>query len=585
VARGVVWGTGPNPTLANNFTVDGAGLGSFTSALSDLPASTAFFVRAYATNSAGTAYGGAYQITTSVATVAGVTTDQVNGVTVNAATATGTVSHQGGATVTERGFCWSTSPDPTLQNNQGFVTAGSGLGGFAGNLGGLTGNTTYYVRAFGTNSAGTQYGSQLQFTTSPVPPVVSTAVVSNIGALTAMCGGNVSATGGLAVTQYGVCWSTSPNPSTADNITFDGIGTGNFSSSLLGLQPSTTYYVRAYAVNGAGTAYGNQVQFTTTNGIPQVSTTAVSAITAATVVTGGIISTDGGDPITTRGVCWSTSPNPTTANNSTSDGSGLGVYASNISGLISGNTYYVRSYAVNGAGTAYGNQVQFTAMGEYLNPNLTYGSVTDQNGITYATIVIGTQEWMAENLRTTTYANGDTIPNVTEDNQWGNEQGTPTTGAWAHYGNNSSSEYPYGKLYNGYAAADPRNVCPTNWHVPTDAEWNTLIGYLDPGHNPGAENAVQSSTAGGMMKSTGTQYWLTPNTGATDVSGFSAVPSGGRDGFTGDFQGLGGGELWWTASETDMFNAWRRGLDNTSEVIFRGSTYKRYGLSVRCLRD
>ncbi len=572
VARGAVWGTGPNPTLANNFTVDGAGLGSFTSALSDLPASTALFVRAYATNSAGTAYGGAYQITTSAATVAGVTTDQLNGVTVNAATATGIVSHQGGATVTERGFCWSTSPNPTLQSNQGIVTAGSGLGGFVGNLGGLTGNTTYYVRAYATNSVGTQYGSQLQFTTSPVPPTVSTVSVSGIQVSSANSGGNVSSTGGAAVTQRGVCWSIAPNPTIADNNTNDGGGTGPFTSNIQGLQIGTTYYVRAYATNIAGIAYGNQVQFTTLSGIPILTTTVVHAIMDSAALTGGLISSDGGNTITARGVCWSTTPNPTTANNTTVDGSGLGSYTSILTGLIPGTTYYVRAYATNSTGTAYGNDEQFTARGggsgAYLNPNLIYGSVTDQDGNIYATILIGAQEWMAENLRSITYANGETIPNVTDNTAWSQM----TIGAWALFNNDIQYGIPFGNLYNWYAVVDPRNVCPSGWHVPTAAEWTVLHDYLG-----------SQSLAGGKMKSAGTNYWQAPNIGATNESGFSGLPGGVRSQST--FFDFGTTGRWWSATEVPPNVAWQTALFSPLAETGGSSYSKTWGLSVRCIRD
>jgi len=137
--------------------------------------------------------------------------------------------------------------------------------------------------------------------------------------------------------------------------------------------------------------------------------------------------------------------------------------------------------------------------------------VTDIDGNEYATIQIGTQVWMAENLRTTKYCNGDPIPNVTDSLQWVNL----ATGAWAHNNNYSQYENLYGKLYNWYAVDDSRNICPCNWHVPTDAEWTTLIDYL------GGEGV-----AGGKMKSTGTQYWLSPNTDATNESGFSGLPGG-----------------------------------------------------------
>jgi uncharacterized protein (TIGR02145 family) len=305
-----------------------------------------------------------------------------------------------------------------------------------------------------------------------------------------------------------------------------------------------------------------------------LNTLPIGNVSASGAVSGGNITSDGGTPVTQRGVCWSTSQNPTTANNSTSDGGGVGNYASNLTGLQAGTTYYVRAYATNSAGTAYGDQLQFTAAGgggsDYLNPNLTYGSITDQNGNTYATIVIGTQEWMAENLRTAIYANGDPISNVTDAGQWVGL----ATGAWIHYNNDSQYESPYGKLYNWYTVADPRNVCPAGWHVPTDAEWTVLSDYLGG-----------QSVAGGQMKSTSTQYWQAPNTGATNDSGFSGLPGGERIFYDGNFNNLGDYGSWWSASEESADVAWPRYLDNTSAGIYRDNSDKRYGFSVRCVRD
>ncbi len=192
-------------------------------------------------------------------------------------------------------------------------------------------------------------------------------------------------------------------------------------------------------------------------------------------------------------------------------------------------------------------------------------------GYTYPSVVLGNgQEWMAENLRTTKYRNGDPIPNVTGNHAWQQL----TTGAWAHYENNASYENPYGKLYNWYAAADPRNVCPTGWHVPTDAEWTVLTDYL------GGE-----SVAGGKMKSTGTQYWNAPNEGATNASGFSGLPGGYRNDLYGGFDNLGSSGLWWSASESDAEDAWYRDLTNDDADIYRYVSTKRLGFSVRCLRD
>ena len=195
---------------------------------------------------------------------------------------------------------------------------------------------------------------------APILPTLITTAITSITDTTAQSGGNITTGGSAAVIARGVCWSTSANPTTANSKTTDGSGTGVFSSSISRLTAGATYYVRAYATNSAGTAYGNEISFTTTPGLPTLTTTAVTFITGTTALSGGNITADGGGAVIARGVCWSTSADPTIANSKTTDGSGTGVFSSSISGLTAGVTYYVRAYATNSAGTAYNNQVSFT---------------------------------------------------------------------------------------------------------------------------------------------------------------------------------------------------------------------------------
>jgi hypothetical protein len=190
---------------------------------------------------------------------------------------------------------------------------------------------------------------------------VTSLTVTSISSTTANSGGTISYDGGGAITARGVCWNTTPTPTTANNKTSDGTGAGTYSSSLTGLSPGTFYYARAYAVNSAGTAYGADITFTTLI-LPTLTTTAISAITSTTATSGGNITSDGGAAITERGVCWNTSGSPTIANSKTSNGSGSGTYSSSITGLTAGSTYYVRAYATNSIGTAYGNQLSFIAI-------------------------------------------------------------------------------------------------------------------------------------------------------------------------------------------------------------------------------
>jgi len=165
--------------------------------------------------------------------------------------------------------------------------------------------------------------------------------------------------GGSKVTQRGVCWGINPNPTITDNSTKNGSGSGSFISSITSLTPNTTYYVRVYATNSLGTAYGNQIKFTTSN-ITTLTTVGASNVTKNSAVSGGNITYDGGLTITQRGVCWGINPNPTITDNNTSNGSGSGSFTSSITSLTPNTTYYIRAYATNALGTAYGNQIKFT---------------------------------------------------------------------------------------------------------------------------------------------------------------------------------------------------------------------------------
>jgi uncharacterized protein (TIGR02145 family) len=207
-----------------------------------------------------------------------------------------------------------------------------------------------------------------------------------------------------------------------------------------------------------------------------------------------------------------------------------------------------------------------------------YGTVSDIEGNTYKTVKIGGQEWMAENLITTKYSDGSAIPNITDKILWAAD----ITGAYCDYSNNPSNSVIYGRLYNWYIASsnNPKNVCPTGWHVPLDEEWTTFEVYL------GGIRAEDSPKCliGGKLKETGLIHWDSPNSGATNKSGFSGLPGGGREP-NGFFQYLGTQAVWWSATEAYLSNAWSRNLLNYSTEDYRTDLSKNYGLSVRCVRD
>jgi len=195
-------------------------------------------------------------------------------------------------------------------------------------------------------------------------------------------------------------------------------------------------------------------------------------------------------------------------------------------------------------------------------------SVTDIDGNEYPVVSIGDQCWTAENLKTTRFSDGSVIPNAISEAEWA-ETITP---AWCNYENNAANDITYGKLYNWYTAADPRNACPTGWHVPTDDDWFVLTTFLGG-----------TSVAGGKLKTT--SGWIAPNTSATNETGFSGLPGASRYDNFGPFGNVGYHGDWWSSTESSSSNAFNRSLFYFSGSMTRDGFSKRYGFSVRCLKD
>ena len=269
-----------------------------------------------------------------------------------------------GVGFTERGICFGTSPAPTVSNTKVAYTGTLKSATYTVKLGGLTYATKYYARAYATGLEGTVYGEEVTFTTLPIPPILSTAAVTVITGKSATGGGNVTGAGGAEVTARGICFGTSHNPTITDNKTSDAKGLGAFVSSLTNLMGNTTYYVRAYATNSAGTGYGPEVSFLTLVDLPVVTTTAVTGLTKVSAISGGDVTYDGGGTITARGLVWSLNANPTIAGSIIPVGSGKGVFVGTITGLTLFTTYHVRAFATNSVGTTYGADVPFTTLAD-----------------------------------------------------------------------------------------------------------------------------------------------------------------------------------------------------------------------------
>jgi uncharacterized protein (TIGR02145 family) len=585
-ARGVAYGTSSSPTTSGSITNDGTGTGVFTSTLTGLTPSTTYYVRAYATNSVGTAYGNEVTFTTPVIPAFTCGTSTVSDVDGNSYN-----------TVLIGLRCWTQSnlkvskyrngdSIPTGLSNSAWATTSSGAYTFYNND---LNNDIWYGKLYnhyavmdnrGLCPTGWHVPTDEEWST--LDPFLGGFWVAG-GALKSTVtqpnpgGWNLPNTGatnssGFTAGPAGIRY----NSGTYGNLGFSGYW---WSSTISG----TNAWLRSIANSSdnhnrllGNRLFGLSVRcFRDINGtinfIPTITTTVITAITATSATTGGNVAQDGGTPVTARGVAYGLGSGPTTSGNITIDGSGTCVFTSNLTGLTPSTTYFVRAYATNAVGTAYGNEVNFSTLASNVSTCQTT-TISDIDGNIYNTVQIGTQCWTQSNLKVSKYRNGDNIPTGLSSSAWG----LTTDGAYAIYDNDSVNDILFGKLYNHYAVTESRGLCPTGWHVPSDGEWTTLETFLGG-----------SSVAGGALKSTATQPtlggWNSPNTGTTNSSGFTALPGGLRNDDGLFYQSSTNG-YWWSSS-LSCHSAWYRLLFHNSGGIARNATPLPVGFSVRCIRD
>ena len=480
------------------------------------------------------------------------TTNPTN-LTHNSVTTGGNITDDNGQVIVNRGVCWSTSQNPTITNNT--TNDGAGSGQFISQITGLIPITTYYTRAYATNAVGTAYGPQITFTTSAGnAPTVATSSVSDITTTSATSGGDVTDQGSTPVSQRGVCWSTNQNPTISNNHSNNGIGTGSFTSQIIGLNDGTTYYVRAYATNAAGTAYGAQLSFTTLVILPTVTTSDTSNVTTNSATSGGKVMAQGSSPVTQRGVCWSTNQNPTINNFKTINGSGIGSFTSQLTGLNSSTTYYIRAYATNATGTAYGDQRSFTTFsdGDVYNP--TTGKIWNDRNLGASRVALSSNDALAygdlyqwgrgtdgHEKRTSSTTSTLSITDITGHGNFIIVNSNPLD--WRRPQNNN--------LWQGVNGTN--NPCPPGYRLPTEAEWEAESQSWSINNAAGAFNSlIRLPVAGRRLYNNGTldgvgshgHYW------STTVDGTYARV------------------LYFDSGSADMY-----------------SNSRAYGYSVRCLKD
>ncbi len=402
-----------------------------------------------------------------------------------------------------------------------------------------------------------------------VPPLVETNKITDSTEYTAKGGGTILAAGGSAILRRGLIWGlTEDLDTTLKTKVISGSGRGVFLAEMKGLAPGTKYYFVAFAVNEIGMAFGEIKTFSTKPlppGFPNLGATdEASEIKATSATCGGSVLNQGDGSIVARGVCWSTNPSPTIAlSTKTTDTGSIGIFASKLKGLLPSTLYYVRSYAKNSTGkTSYGNEITFTT-----EPDANSGTVDDSEGNTYRTAKIGTQTWMAENLKVTKYQNGDTIERyvLLRKLAW---QKTRLGG----YIDGDLTK-KFGNYYNIYAIIDSRKICPVGWHIPNKVEWTTL------------EKFVGGNTIAGASLKSISELW-TGNIGATDSALFTALPAGY---YSNLFQPGGSGTAGvFSSKDTSIIlkKVITMDLKANTKASSIDSTYStKHGLSVRCLKD
>lgn len=356
--RGVCWSVHELPSVDDSVAyVDSTGTGVFIGTITELQPRTVYYIRSFAKNAAGITYGEQLEIKTLNLPV--VETIKIDNITdVSADCYAQVIDSDAGIDLIECGFCWSTKSTPTIDDSKIATNLEGRFGEYTLGIADLTKGTRYFIRSYAINSMGISYSDEVSFTTWDVP-TITTNNATDITDKNITCGGTLTFDGGTPITEKGLCWSTSANPTVENNKLQIAEGEETFSGTITGLTRGTIYYIRAYAKNVVGTNYGEEIAVRT-HTLATVSTITSSDISYTSVTLKGNVTADGGTAVTERGVCWSTSTSPTVSDNKQSAGSGTGTIKANITGLSDGVTYYVRVYAINSVGIAYGEQQKIT---------------------------------------------------------------------------------------------------------------------------------------------------------------------------------------------------------------------------------
>ncbi len=557
--RGVCYSNEEQPTTGDSCVSSGEREGLFEVGLRNLEPDRTYYVRAYAVNQAGTAYGGQESFTTREG-IAVVATTEPFEVRAFSAKTGGQITDDGGAEVIGRGVCWALTENPTLEDI--YQPSGTGTGSFEVELSDLGPERTYYVRAYGTTDVGTTYGAQKSFITTDGMAIVTTAVPSQVRAFSAYAGGQVSDQGDAAITDRGVCYSTLEQPTTANLCVTSEGGEGSFEVLIDELEPDQTYYVRAYVVNQAGTAYGGQESFNTRDGITVVATTEPFDIRLTSAKTGGQITDDGGAEVTSRGVCFiDGSGEPDLSDTCVESGTGTGSFEVLLEDLSPDRQYTVRASATNAVGTQFGNEVSFTT------PS---GRDTETEVVEVTNPATG-RTWMDRNLGASRVATSSTDTQAYGDlYQWGRaadghkKRNTPTTYTL------SSTDVP------GHDSFILAPDDPSDWRSPqNDNLWQGVNGINNPcpvGYRLPTLTEWEAER----------QSWSSDGTEGAFNSPLKLPLAGFRDISSGSLYSVGSIGYYWSSS---VSGTGARSLYIVGSSAFMRNDFRAFGVAVRCIKD
>jgi len=520
-------------------------------------------------------------------------TAAITNLSYNSATSGGTIKGDGGGAISASGVCWSkTNNTPTLSDSKTSGTTSSGS--FTSVMNNLEENTTYYARAFATNSAGTGYGNVVTFKTlvNTTLPELTTAPITNLAYNTATSGGTIIGDGGAVISASGICWSKTNNTPTLSDSTKTGTtASGSFTFVMSNLEDNTTYYVRAFATNSIGTGYGDVVTFTTPVEItvPELTTAAITNLSYNTATSGGTITADGGAAITASGICWSKTNNPpTVADSKTTGATASGSFANVMNNLDASSTYYVRAYATNSVGTGYGNVVTFTTTADSSTVTFIYNGAT----VTYGVITspVTGRKWLDRNLGAsrvaTAYndrqayghlfqwgrpADGHQVITYTSNTAGSGGPKTKTLATSDVPGHSTFITPDNTDTINGvyvYDWRDDQNTnrwainsqgsCPSGWHVPSAAEWEAETGIIN------------STTAFSQLKLTAAGYR------------YGDFDGSGREGTV---RTAGSSAWYWSSSLWPAGAGFSTYKDISSTGSYTDLAGRAYGLAIRCIKN